>query len=378
MALPPSDDALAAVSEALLGMAGDLSLDGVLHQLVAAARRLGGADYAALGTPDGDGGFACWITDGMSDETIDDIGPLPRTHGVLGAMLEEAAAHRTDDVRSDPRFGGWWPEAHPEMQPFLAVPIVFRGTVVGAFYLANDEGGARFSTQDQASVVGLAQHAAVLIEHARLYEQSRELTVTAERNRLARELHDAMTQTMFSLRLTLETASSALGTDPEAAAAPLDEARRLVDLAFDELRSLVFQLRPAALDDDGLVASLERYLHVYRRAHGLHAALVANEAIVLSPETERQVFRIVQEALTNVVRHSSASNVEVQLAPDGPELRVRVVDDGAGFDPDQPGVAARHLGLTSMRERAEAVGGTLSIRSAPGHGTGVEARVPRG
>lgn len=378
MVVRASDEALAAVSEALLGIAGDLSVEGVLQHLVGAARRLARADYAALGTPDGDGGFTQWITDGMSDDTIEAIGPLPRTHGVLGAMLQAASAHRTDDVRRDDRFGGWWPSAHPEMQPFLAVPITFRGEVVGAFYLANDEGGERFTAGDEAGVVELATHAAVLIEHARLYEQTRELSVVEERNRLARELHDAMTQTMFSLRLTVETASATIADDPAATVAQLDKAAALVDTAFDELRSLVFQLRPAALDDDGLVPSLERYLAVAGRAHGLPTRLVANEAVRLAPEVERQAFRIVQEAVTNVVRHAGATFVEVRLEPVGPVTRVVVVDDGSGFDPEGPGITSRHLGLTSMRERAESAGGTFEIRSGAGRGTTIEAVLPSG
>jgi signal transduction histidine kinase len=262
------------------------------------------------------------------------------------------------------------------MQPFLAVPIVFRGEVVGAFYLANDEGGARFTTDDEAGVVELARHAAVLIEHARLFEQTRELSVVEERNRLARELHDAMTQTMFSLRLTLETANAALADDPVSVAAQLDRASALVDTAFDDLRSLVFQLRPATLDDDGLVASLDRYVQVSARANGLQARVVANEAILLPADTERQVFRIVQEAVTNVVRHADASQVEVRLEAVGADVHVAVVDDGHGFDPNLPGLAGRHLGLTSMRERADDVGGRLTVDSAPGRGTTVEAVVP--
>ncbi len=377
MAAPSRDETLAVLSTALLGIAGDLTVDGVLEQLARAARQLGRADFSALGTPDGDGGFARWITAGLSDEQIEAIGPLPRTHGVLGAMLQEAAARRTDDVRRDPRFGGWWPAAHPEMQPFLAVPIVFRGAVVGAFYLANGEGGARFTAADEGRVVELARHAAVLIEHARLYEQSRELSVVEERNRLARELHDAMTQTMFSLRLAIETAAGTLTTDPAGAAEHLDRAAGLVNTAFDELRSLVFQLRPPSFDES-LVTNLERYLSVAGRAHGIRTELVANEAVVLSPEVEQQVFRIVQEAVTNVVRHAGASRVEVRLEPSPGELRVAIGDDGRGFDPSQPGLTSRHLGLTSMRERAAHIGGRLEIDSAPGRGTTVEVSVPHG
>ena len=195
--------ALAAVSDALLGIAGDLRSDAVLERLVDAARGLAGARYAALGVPDEAGdGFSRWISAGLTDEEIDAIGPLPRTHGLLGAALLDPEPFRSEDVRTDERFLGWWPAAHPDLDAFLAVPIVFRGDVVAAFYLANKDGG--FTRDDERLVRDLAAHAAVLIEHARLYEASQELSVLEERNRMARELHDALTQSLFGLRLRLE------------------------------------------------------------------------------------------------------------------------------------------------------------------------------
>ena len=134
--------ALAAVSEALLGMAGDLRSDAVLERLVEAAAGLSGARYAALGVPDeGGDGFSRWISFGLTDDEIDAIGPLPRTHGLLGEALHDPEPFRSGHIRTDDRFAGWWPAAHPDLDEFLAVPIVFRSDVVAAFYLANKEGG---------------------------------------------------------------------------------------------------------------------------------------------------------------------------------------------------------------------------------------------
>lgn len=374
----PDPDALAAVGDALLGIAGELSSDVVLHNLVDAARRLARADYAALGTPDGDGGFDCWISSGLSDEEIEAIGPLPRTHGVLGQRLADSMPYRSTDVRSDPDFGGWWPRAHPEMQPFLAVPVTFRGEVLGAFYLANDEGGRSFDDLDEARVTTLATHAAVLIEHAQLYERATELSILNERNRLARDLHDAMTQTMFSLRLTVETAASLVKTEPGAAADALGEARALVDQAFAELRSLVFQLRPPTLEEQGLAATVSQYVDVVGRANQLRTRVEADPDLALAPTAESHLFRIVQEAVTNAVRHAEASAVEVQLRRTARGVRATVTDDGRGFDVADPSLRARHLGLTSMQERAELAGGHLTVTSTPGAGTAVEAVVPGG
>jgi signal transduction histidine kinase len=374
----PDAAALAAVSDAVLGIAGDLSLDLVLERLVHAARSLADARYAALGTPDDDGGFERFITAGMTDDEIESMGPLPRTHGLLGAMLVDPAAFRTDDVTADPRFRGWWPETHPRMRSFLGVPIVFKGDVIGAFYLTDKVDATTFSDDDERLVTMLAAHAAVLIEHARLYEASRELSVLDERNRLARDLHDAMMQSLFSLRLNLEAAAAAVPDRPGEAVAPLDDARRLLEDVFGELRTLVFELRPAALDADGLAETLRKHLAVVGRTHRLSVSVDTTEAPErpLPSEVEQVLFRIVQEAVTNAVRHASASSLAVTLAARDGAVSVVVRDDGVGFDPDASGVRARRLGLTSMRERAAALGGRATVTSAPGRGTEVLVEVP--
>lgn len=354
--------ALAAVSDALLGIAGDLRSDAVLERLVDAARHLGGARYAALGVPDEEGdGFSRWISAGLTDEEIDAIGPLPRNHGLLGAALQDPEPFRSADVPTDDRFDGWWPEAHPDLDTFMAIPIVFRGDVVGAFYLANKPEG--FSEDDQRLVRDLADHAAVLIEHSRLFEARRELSILEERNRLARELHDALTQSLFGLRLRLE-AGDTLG-----AAALLDE-------VFAELRSLILQLRPPALERDGLAASLAKHLEVVGRAHGLRTQLSVEGLGLLDPDAEQALFRIAQEAVSNAVRHAGGTTVEVSLRRVDGAVLLSVLDDGRGFDPGNRAVSSRRLGLLSMRERAVDLGGSLAIDSEPGSGTTVRARIP--
>jgi nitrate/nitrite-specific signal transduction histidine kinase len=354
--------ALAAVSEALLGIAGDLRTDAVLERLVEAARGLAGARYAALGVPDEDGdGFSRWISAGLTDDEIDAIGPLPRTHGLLGAALHDPTPFHSPDVRSDDRFAGWWPAAHPDLDAFLAVPIVFRGDVVAAFYLANKDGG--FTADDERLVGDLAAHAAVLIEHSRLYEASHELSVLEERNRLARELHDALTQSLFGLRLRLEAGDTT-------------GASSLLEDVFAELRSLILQLRPPALELDGLVPSLGKHLDVVSRTHGITTRLDATSLGDLDAAVEQALFRITQEAVTNVVRHARASTVTVAIGRSGDTVSLDVIDYGQGFDPDHQAISSRRLGLVSMRERAADLGGSLTITSAAGRGTTVHAEVP--
>src|SRR5262249_34644258 len=209
--------ALKAVSDAVLAVGGELSTEEVLQGLVDNARTLADARYAALGVPDEEGGFSAFLTSGMSDKLIASLGPLPRSHGMLGAILESRNSYRTTDIHDDPRFTGDWPRGHPAMRSFLGVPIVSREGVIGAFYLTQKEGAQDFSILDQQLIELLASHAAIAITNARLYEQSRELSVVSERNRLALELHDVVSQKLYSVVLNAETVATLLDRDPAAA-----------------------------------------------------------------------------------------------------------------------------------------------------------------
>jgi signal transduction histidine kinase len=370
--------ALRAVSDAVLAVAAQRSVDEVLQQLVDRARELGGARYAALGIPDDAGGFSRFLVSGMTDAEIAALGPLPRTHGLLGAMLETAEPHRTDDIHRHPRFRGWWPRTHPDMRSFLGVPIVTPEGVIGAFYLTDKEGADAFGDAEQELIELLAAHAAIAITNARLYERSRELSVLSERNRLALELHDAVSQKLFSLVLTAEAAGTLLERDVQEARVQVDRLQRLAREALDELRALVLELRPPDLARDGLSGTLRKHVQLLR---GLHDAAIdcdADAVLTLGPEADHEVLRVAQEALNNALRHAGAARVGVSLHERDGRLALEVRDDGAGFDPEDPDLRSHHLGLTSMQERAERLGGTLAIRSARGEGTAVVLEVPRG
>src|SRR5438034_4609036 len=236
----PLSPALRAVSDAVLAVAAERSVEEVLQRLVDGARELADARYAALGLPDGDGGFRRFLTSGMSEELISSLGPLPRQHGVLGAMLETREPYRTRDLCEHPHFRGWWPRGHPDMRSFLGVPIVAPEGVIGAFYLTQKIGGPDFGDEDQELIGLLAAHAAIAIANARLYEQTRELSIVAERNRLALDLHDAVSQKLFGLVLNAEAAATLLERDPSAAREQVAKLQALAQEALDELRSLVF------------------------------------------------------------------------------------------------------------------------------------------
>jgi signal transduction histidine kinase len=373
-----SNGAIRAMSDAVLAIARERSVDTVLQRIVHSARELVSARYAALGVPDGQGNFARFITSGMTEDEIAAMGPLPRTHGLLGAMLESEESHRTPDIRLDPRFRGWWPAAHPIMRSFLGVPIVGGDGVVGAFYLTDKEGDAEFTAADQELIEMLAPHAALAMENARLSERSRELSIVEERNRLARDLHDSLVQKLFGVVLAAKSASTLLDRDAADARAQVDRLGELAQDAISELRSLVFQLRPAAIETEGLGEALRKHVEVLRRVHATEVSLQLTGTPRLRPGVDDEVFRIAQEALHNALRHARADRIEVRLREDGEALALSISDDGLGFDPGAVSLRARRLGLTSMEERARELGGRLSISSSPGAGTSVRLEVPPG
>jgi signal transduction histidine kinase len=291
-------------------------------------------------------------------------------------MLTDPDPYRTDDITQDPRFRGAWPRAHPPMHSFMGVPVVSGGEVVGAFYLTEKVGGGVFDDVDQQRISALAGHTAVAIENARLREQIRELALAEERTRVARELHDALSQTLLALALSADVAADHLGQGGNAAVrGDLDQIRDLARTARHELRALVDDLRPADLERDGLVATLTKQLDMAQRAWNVAIDTELGDLTELPGTTEHALLRITQEAVHNALRHGSPSKVHVRAGRVGGEIVLRIDDDGVGFDPRASGRQGRTMGLVSMRDRAHGVGGRLDLHSAPGEGTHITVRI---
>jgi signal transduction histidine kinase len=368
------------VSDAVLAVASTLTVEQVLQRLVDVSRELVDARYAALGVPNGDGGFAQFLTSGMTDEDVAALGPLPQTHGLLGAMLESAESYRTPDIRRHSRFRGWWPRGHPDMRSFLGVPIVAADGVIGAFYLTDKADEAEFSPADQELIELLASHAAIAITNARLYERTRELSILDERNRVALELHDAVSQKLFGLVLAAESAHTLLDTNVAAARSQIVRLRELAQEALEELRYLILELRPPDLERDGIETTLRKHIEVLRRVQPRAVEIELSCDGELTPDAarDRELLRIAQEALQNALRHAAARHVELRLVCERGGLVLEVRDDGIGFDPREPGVRSIRLGLASMEERARRIGGRLEIESERGAGTTVRLEAPLG
>jgi two-component system, NarL family, sensor histidine kinase DevS len=263
----------------------------------------------------------------------------------------------------------------------LVVPLIFRGQSQGVL-LAIDrlKGGPAFTAEDQRLLEAFAASAATAIATAESVEAERRRQRLAaaeeERTRWARELHDETLQSLAALRLGL-AAQLRAGGDPAAVVETVRESVVQLDRDIATLRALITDLRPAALDDLGAEAAIE---DLARRAQsrGLEVAVdveLAQEPTArLTTELETAVYRIVQEALTNAEKHGHAHRASVEVQEEKETVRVTVRDDGRGFD---PGGRFSGFGVTGMRERAELIGGTLDIESAPGHGSTVQATLPK-
>ncbi|MEV8636098.1 GAF domain-containing sensor histidine kinase [Streptosporangium sp. NPDC051023] len=367
------DAVLHAVSSAVLAVTRHLSVREVLQVIVRSAQQLLDARYAALGVPDDEGAFAEFVAEGISEEEWDAIGPMPRQHGMLGAMLREGTPVRLPDIRKDHRFE-YWPRAHPVLKDFLGVPIRDGDQVLGIIFLSNKRSPGGFTEADQSLLTMFAAHAAIALTNARLYERGRELALVEERTRMARELHDAVTQKLFSLRLTAQAASSLVRRDPERALCEIDRVERLAGEALAELRAVIVELRPAELDRHGLAETLRKHVRLLDRLHPASFTFEESPVCELEPMTEVAVLRVAQEALHNASRHSKARAVGVRLGCEAGRVVLEVRDDGTGFD--VAAATGRGLGIASMEDRAQALGGSVHVRSDPGLGTLVRMEVP--
>lgn len=237
----------------------------------------------------------------------------------------------------------------------------------------------KFPVRDAGSGVQQLGGVAVdITERKRNEERLRQLAALEERQNLARELHDSVTQTLFSMSLNARAAERALHNNPQQAAAVVAELRRLAQGALAEMRALIFELRPESLENEGLLAALAKHTAALTARHELPVESETDSEPAIDIAAKEALYRIGQEAMHNVVKHAGASKVALSLrheqGADGPAFVMRVADDGKGFDPSRrfPG----HLGLVSMRERAAKFGGSLTIRSGAGQGTEVVVRMP--
>jgi signal transduction histidine kinase len=263
----------------------------------------------------------------------------------------------------------------PFIRSLMLVPLVARGQIIGLLAVTNYLPTA-FEVRETSLALGIARQAAVAIENARLHERAQQAAVVDERQRLSRELHDSVTQALYGISLYAEAAGRALTDgDVQPAADNLQEIRDTTQEALGEMRLLLFELRPPLLQERGLGAALRARLQGVETRAGLVTHFDCQTEERLSPEKEQELYRITQEALNNVLKHSHAGRIDVHLEVAEGDATLEVVDDGVGFESSYSG--GYGLGLRGMHERVDRLGGTLCIESAPGAGTRVQVHVPR-
>lgn len=287
--------------------------------------------------------------------------------GIAGWVAQHGETAIVSNAPEDPRFSPT-SDVRTGLQTHsvLAMPLVARDTVIGVLEVM-DKSDGRFSGHDRLLIETLAASAAAAIENARLYEQAKQVAATAERSRLARELHDAVSQTLFSASVIAESLPRLWERDPDKVRRGLKQLHQLTRGALAEMRTLLLELRPRALVEAELGDLLQQLTEAFASRTPVKVSVTVEGQRSLPSEVQIALYRITQEALNNVTKHARATQVTVSLRHQPEEVDLRIKDDGRGFDPDrvQPG----RLGLNILQERAEAIGATLQVTSQADQGT---------
>lgn len=312
---------------------------------------------------------------GLSDAFVAQAGLLPLSEALGGDRPADGPVVRRVDAyppgRSRARL-----EAEG-LQLLVAIPLTAKGRLLGMMYLGTRAPRA-LTESEEGLLAAVGQQVGVAVENARLYEQAEQLAVIQERSRLARDLHDSVTQSLYSLTLFAEAGRRQLAAgDAARAEASLAQLGETARQALREMRLLVYELRPLVLETEGLVGALRQRLDAVERRSGVRVHLAVEGAVDLPASVEEALYRIGQEALNNALKHAQATEITVRLWAAGDAVTLEVEDDGRGFGAGAEG-AGGGIGLASMRERAERLGGAVEVLSVPGEGTRVSARLPTG
>lgn len=363
-------DLLKALTEAATAVVGTAQLENLLGRLVETARAATGAQYVALGVIGDHKTLTEFVHRGIDDEVAKAIGHLPEGRGVLGTLIRHRKAIRLDRISDHPDSVGF-PEHHPPMETFLGVPVGTADDAFGNLYLAEKPGG--FTEDDEVLVGALAAIAGAAVESARLRSRLASLAVTEDRERIGRDLHDSIIQDLFATGLELQSMAT-VSEDPEISHS-LNGLVDRIDGTIEALRRVVTGLnRPTRR------SRFEAQL----QAHASQLGAPYDAAVLISvhpPDLELdsdlagEVILLVGEALSNALRHSGTSVVEVALEVLGSRLLISVTDQGRGFDADS---VVRGMGLDNLDARARHLGGEATVRSVIGVGTLVEVVLPLG
>lgn len=362
-------DNISGLIEAAAGVVGQADLRAVLYETVEAAMHMTGAQYGAMGVIGQHNSLVEFLHVGLQPAQASLIGPLPTGRGVLGTLIRSAETIRVDNLHDHPDSAGF-PINHPEMRTFLGVPVRLGSRVFGNLYLTEKIGG--FTDADQDLVESLSVVAGAAVSTARLQDRLRRTAVVEDRERIARDLHDAIIQDLFAVGLSLQGMS--LRVEENELRTMLTDAVERLDNAISELRRFIFGLRPPVWSGRNLRNELAELIEQISEPYDAQVDLnVPSNLAPVDPGTVETAIQLVREGLSNALRHSGAERVTVSVDLLEADLIIQVADDGVGFDPV---TTIRGMGLDNLTERSQDMGGSVEIRSRIGSGTTLTMHLP--
>lgn len=368
-------------------LASELNLTKLLRGIIHSAVEILNATTGSLLIWDhNDDTLVFAVTEGAEGQKLENH-RISTRDGIAGWIFTYRQPVIVDDVRKDGRFFSAIDESlGHHTTSLIGVPLMTKGEMIGIIEVLNKKSGEKFDDHDLEMLSALASHAAIAIKNARLYHalrEERDRIVAIEeqvRKRLARDLHDGPAQTLASMLMSIDFIRQAQKKDPSQVEAELESLEQAAKKTLQQVRNMLFELRPVVLEAEGLEAALRAYVERLREVDEMpiHSSLKGLKERV-PPKVEEVIFAIVQEALGNIRKHAQARNVWLTVARSGGALTVMIKDDGIGFDKQEVGksyATKGSLGLLNIRERAEMLGGRASIKSRPGKGASVTLVVP--
>jgi len=381
-------DQLQALLDAVLSIESDLELSGVLHRIVESACSLTDATYGALGVINPTGkGLIEFVQVGIDSASAARIGHMPEGAGILGVLIVDPRPLRLSDLSAHPDAVGL-PSGHPPMQSFLGVPLLVRGEVYGNLYLTNKKGAREFTAEDERLIVSLAAATGFAVANARLHAHVADLTLSVDRERIARDLHDTVIQRLFATGLSLQSVLAV--AEPDVVRRRIEDAVRDLDDTIRQVRTTIFALDPPPTAETGVRLRVLEVCSEASRALGFEPEVRFAGPIDLEVrgDVATHLLASLREALSNVARHAHASSALVEVSATS-DIVLRVTDDGVGrsLDPSGSGSGSDSgmgsdsdsdsgNGLRNMSERAQLLGGSFACEIRGEEGTVVTWRVP--
>jgi signal transduction histidine kinase len=359
------------IASAVMYAAEAVSLEQVLERIAEVSKDLVGAKYAALGVPDGKGGLRFFKISGMTPEQVARLDHLPFGKGLIGAIMDDRSSIRLDRMADDPRSAGFC-RAHPAMTSLLGVPIQVGQQLFGTLYLCDRNDGQPFTEEDVWLIETVAGYAALAIAGSQLNEQQQRLTLLEERERIGMDLHDGVIQSLYAMGMRLDLMRLSGDVQPEA----IPEVINNLNEVIEDIRRYIMNLQRRDAPQRTIRQSLQDIISKFRTPDTVKIELDAPDVPPrFTPTTFEAIGQMVNEAVSNAVRHSDATIIRISADRQERELVITVADNGKGFDPEHPN-HQDGLGLRNMQQRAALHGGRVEVETALNEGTRLTIRVP--